>query len=160
MLRALPPLPGTCAVEASSGQSLMVNGMLDTYKAAQPLLKALHGDTRAWTLSALPLAPLLCASLGWDVAHVMPQDEEAVGEVFGMFSPSRVSSLPAPQHASTAEALHPVALPQRVKACLGQISRSHWDSGGPRDEGLEPGILAAHVGGHGVGGLINHLSCS
>lgn len=98
--------------------------------------------------------------LVWDVAHIVPQDEEAVGVMFGMFSPGGVPCFPATQYATTVETLHPVALPHVEEAGLGQVSGSHGSSRGPRREGLKPGLLTPHVWGHRVGGLINHLSRS
>lgn len=147
----------TCAVEASSGKTLMVNRVLDNGKATKPLLKTPHRNSICMSSTAAFL--LLCTPLEWDVAHIVPEDEEAVGKMFGMFSPRGVPCFPAAQHATTTEALHPVALPYVVEAGLGQISGSHRSSRGPRREGLKPGLLIPHVRDHWVGGFINHFSC-
>lgn len=136
----------------------MINRMLDTCKTTEPLLKSAHRDLSVSMSSTAAL--LLCTALERDVAHIVPQDEEAVGKMFGMFSPGSVPCFPATQHATTAETLHPVTLPKVVEASFGQILGSNRCSGWPRGEGLKPGLLSPHVRNHRVGGLINHLSCS
>lgn len=99
----------TCAVEASSGKPLRVYRVLDTCKATKPLLKTSHSDM---SFCMPPIVRLLLhIALEWDVAHIVPEDEEAVGEMFGVFSPGRVSRLPAGQHATTAKTLHLITLP-------------------------------------------------
>jgi len=146
----------TCTVEASCGKPLVVNGVQDTCKAAQPLLQPPHRDASVCVLSA---AAIFRTPLEWDIAHIVTEDEEAVGEMFGMFRPGDVPRFPTSQHATAAEALHPVAHAEVVEAGLCQISGSHGSSRGPRREGLKPGLLTSHVRGHRVGELIDHLSC-
>ena len=148
------PSGSTCAVEAGSGESVVIDRVLDTCKTTKPLLKAAHRDASVLGLSTAPF--LLYTPLEWDVAHIVAKDEVAAGIMFGMLSPGSVLWFPATQHATTAETLHPVTLPQVEEAGLGQILGSHWCRRGPRREGLKPGLLAPHVGSHRVGGLINH----
>lgn len=154
----------TCAVEASSGQPLTVDRMLDPRITVQSLLKTPHRDSLLLLLLLLVLLVLLLllgTSLGWQVAHVVAEDKETVGHVFGVFPPGRVPELPAGQHAAAAEALHPVALPQVEEARLRQGAGPHGAAGGPQPlEGPAAGVLAAHVGDFGVGGLVDHLSRS
>lgn len=100
----------TDAVEASSGEPLFVYGVLDTCKATEPLFKTPHADASA---SMVPAAgvPILCSPLEWDVAHIVAEDEEAVGIMSLVFSPGGILCFPATQHPATAETLHLIPLP-------------------------------------------------
>lgn len=150
----------TCAVEASSGKPLMVNRVLDIGKTMKPLLKAAHRDVRVSVLAIAAAILVLCTPQERYIAHIVSKDEEAVGKMFRMFSPGSVPRFPAGQHATTAETLYPVALPQVVEASLSQIAGCYRCSRRPGRKGLKPGLLTPHVRDHGVRGLINHLSCS
>lgn len=127
----------------------MVHRMLSASKTCQSFLIRLHWHPRAialWRLS------------GWDVANIMAQYEETVGEVAGVFAPRLIPGLPAGQHAPTAEALDPVGLPKVVEPCLGQLPWANWCGGGPRRaKAPDACVLLTHVGRHGVGGLVHHL---
>ncbi len=102
-------LCSTCAVQASSGKPLVVYRVPDTCKATKPLLKTPHRDMRVCIACTAELL-LFCTSLERDVAHIVPEDEEAVGKMVGMFPPGVVPCFPATQHATTAETLHLVSL--------------------------------------------------
>lgn len=125
----------TCAVEASSGKPLWVYRVLHTCKATKPLLKSPPWDSGACILTGAALL-LLYTTLEWDVSHIVPKDEEAVGIMFAVFSPCSVPCFPVAQHATTAETLHPVALHYVEEASLGQISGTDRSTRGPGGEGL------------------------
>ena len=128
----------------------MIHRMPPSSETLKSFLKGLHRDP--WAIAPWRLC-------GWDIADIMAQDKEAVGEVPSVFAPRFVPRLPASQHASAAEALDPVSLPKIVQSSLGQLS---WVNRGRRRpqtaEASDACILLAHVGSHGVRGLIHHLA--